>query len=342
MIDDCGAVGGMRIRTGNWSTRRNTAPVPLYPPQIPRSDLGSNPGRRGGKPATNRLSYGTARSLVLVRENLSWKGYGLPISNFPSSLLIIYHADCWNGQGTNPIGLFFSVLLCFFIDGPAEDCGIVSDVWMSFVNVGFHHLNILCHIYAFYNIINYNNNQTYKTCNSHFPVRETNLESPEYKVVVLFTALLYIAVIMKAQHSSFTTQATEKNYLLPQKASVLAYCMQPNSSNQTPLICQRTNWNSERNFKHYLHTYTSLYTYTSLLCLYNRWSKCHGCGANFLSSTATSVSKQVQPCVMRPWFDTPLPTTVLKFQHQQFTTGLSITGEAKNKSLKRITLHSKY
>jgi hypothetical protein len=28
-------------------------------------DLGSNPGRRGGKPATNRLSYGTA----LVRTN---------------------------------------------------------------------------------------------------------------------------------------------------------------------------------------------------------------------------------------------------------------------------------
>jgi hypothetical protein len=25
------------------------------------ADLGSNPGRRGGKPATNRLSYGTAR-----------------------------------------------------------------------------------------------------------------------------------------------------------------------------------------------------------------------------------------------------------------------------------------
>jgi hypothetical protein len=26
-------------------------------------DLGSNPARRGGKPATNRLSYGTAFSL---------------------------------------------------------------------------------------------------------------------------------------------------------------------------------------------------------------------------------------------------------------------------------------
>jgi hypothetical protein len=29
-------------------------------------DLGSNPGRRGGKPATNRLSYGAANSAVSV------------------------------------------------------------------------------------------------------------------------------------------------------------------------------------------------------------------------------------------------------------------------------------
>jgi hypothetical protein len=61
MIDDgdCGAVGGMRIGRGNRSTGRKPAPVPLCPPQIPH-DLGSNPGRRGGKLATNRLSYGTA------------------------------------------------------------------------------------------------------------------------------------------------------------------------------------------------------------------------------------------------------------------------------------------
>jgi hypothetical protein len=32
--------------------------MPLCPPQIP-SDPGSNPGRRGGKPVTNRLNYGT-------------------------------------------------------------------------------------------------------------------------------------------------------------------------------------------------------------------------------------------------------------------------------------------
>jgi hypothetical protein len=59
IYDDYGTVGGMRIGRGNRSTRRKPAPVPLFPPQIPH-DLGSNPGRRSGKPATNRLSHGTA------------------------------------------------------------------------------------------------------------------------------------------------------------------------------------------------------------------------------------------------------------------------------------------
>jgi hypothetical protein len=49
----------MRIGSGNRSTRRKPAPMPLCRPQIPH-DLLSNPGRRGGKPATNRMSYGTA------------------------------------------------------------------------------------------------------------------------------------------------------------------------------------------------------------------------------------------------------------------------------------------
>jgi hypothetical protein len=37
MIDDgdCGAIGGMKICTGNRSTRRKPAPAPLCPPQIP-------------------------------------------------------------------------------------------------------------------------------------------------------------------------------------------------------------------------------------------------------------------------------------------------------------------
>jgi hypothetical protein len=32
---DCGAVVGMVIGRGNWSTQRKPAPAPLCPPQIP-------------------------------------------------------------------------------------------------------------------------------------------------------------------------------------------------------------------------------------------------------------------------------------------------------------------
>jgi hypothetical protein len=59
MLDDeCEAVGGMRLGRGNRGTRRKPASVPLRPPQLPHDDLESNPDRRGGKLATNRLSYG--------------------------------------------------------------------------------------------------------------------------------------------------------------------------------------------------------------------------------------------------------------------------------------------
>jgi hypothetical protein len=53
---DDGEIGGMMIGRGNRITRRKPAPVPLCSPQTPEA----NPGHRGGKPATNRLSYGTA------------------------------------------------------------------------------------------------------------------------------------------------------------------------------------------------------------------------------------------------------------------------------------------
>jgi hypothetical protein len=45
---------------GNRSTRRKPAPAPLCPPRTPHASSDANSGRRGGKPATNRLSYGTA------------------------------------------------------------------------------------------------------------------------------------------------------------------------------------------------------------------------------------------------------------------------------------------
>jgi hypothetical protein len=63
MIDDgvCGAIGGMKIGRRNRSTRREPAPIATLPTTNPTwPDPCSNPGRRGGKPATNRLSYVTA------------------------------------------------------------------------------------------------------------------------------------------------------------------------------------------------------------------------------------------------------------------------------------------
>jgi hypothetical protein len=48
------------IGRGNRSTRRQTAPVPLCPPQTPTCYLDENQGRRDGQSATNCFSYGTA------------------------------------------------------------------------------------------------------------------------------------------------------------------------------------------------------------------------------------------------------------------------------------------
>jgi hypothetical protein len=63
--DDCRAIGGMKIGRGNRSTRRKPAAAPLYPPQIRHDQTRARtPGHRGGKPATNRLSYGAAQCVV--------------------------------------------------------------------------------------------------------------------------------------------------------------------------------------------------------------------------------------------------------------------------------------
>jgi hypothetical protein len=58
-------VGGMMIGRGNRSTRRKPDPVPLCLSQTPHTLPGREPGPPLGKPATNRLSYGTA---LLISE----------------------------------------------------------------------------------------------------------------------------------------------------------------------------------------------------------------------------------------------------------------------------------
>jgi hypothetical protein len=59
---DDGETDGMMIGRRNRSTRRKPAPVPLCPPQTPHACPDANPDRRGGKPETNRLSYGKTLS----------------------------------------------------------------------------------------------------------------------------------------------------------------------------------------------------------------------------------------------------------------------------------------
>jgi hypothetical protein len=62
--DDFWKIGGMKTGWGNRSTRRKPTPAPLCPPQNPTWQTRSRtPDRSGGKPATNRLSYGVARPI---------------------------------------------------------------------------------------------------------------------------------------------------------------------------------------------------------------------------------------------------------------------------------------
>jgi hypothetical protein len=65
--DDDAEISGMMTCRGNRSTRRKPAPAPLCPPQTPHAYQDANPGRRGGKPATNRLSKGTALNEYILK-----------------------------------------------------------------------------------------------------------------------------------------------------------------------------------------------------------------------------------------------------------------------------------
>jgi hypothetical protein len=56
-----------------------------------RPDLGSNPGRRGGKPATNRLSYGTA----LCNQALCNSQTAVNVENLPVVRRILFCRHCW-------------------------------------------------------------------------------------------------------------------------------------------------------------------------------------------------------------------------------------------------------
>jgi hypothetical protein len=57
----------MKMTGGNLSTRGKTCPSATLSTANPTwTDPGSNPGLRGERPATNRLSHGTARPWGLL------------------------------------------------------------------------------------------------------------------------------------------------------------------------------------------------------------------------------------------------------------------------------------
>jgi hypothetical protein len=57
----------MKLTGENRQLGEKPVTVPLCPPQISHGlDLGSNPGLRGERPATNRLNHGTAPISLLL------------------------------------------------------------------------------------------------------------------------------------------------------------------------------------------------------------------------------------------------------------------------------------
>jgi hypothetical protein len=88
-----GVIGGIKIGRGNRSTRRKPTPAPLCPPQNPTWQTRSRtPDRSGGKPATNRLSYGAAFfspiSSPLTTRRVTVEAFD------PASTRVIDEGDC--------------------------------------------------------------------------------------------------------------------------------------------------------------------------------------------------------------------------------------------------------
>jgi hypothetical protein len=118
MIYDNGEIGGMTIGKGNRSTRRKPPPVPLCPAQTPHICPEANPGRRSGKPATNRLSYGTAlwqwKSLTLPFVWFIWMMNGRgrrsrPILSYSLNyVLMLWIASCYGETKDNSFSLFLN------------------------------------------------------------------------------------------------------------------------------------------------------------------------------------------------------------------------------------------
>jgi hypothetical protein len=100
----------------NWQRKLKYSEKPspiatLSTTNLTWTDVGSNPGRRGGKPATNRMSYGTAfppihfavhchlqsLSLTLRKEKKRWSSlqYAVSWCIFNLIFVLFYDCSCW-------------------------------------------------------------------------------------------------------------------------------------------------------------------------------------------------------------------------------------------------------
>jgi hypothetical protein len=95
--DDCGALGGIRIGRGTEVVKENLPQCHYVHHKSHMTSPGFKPSRRGGKPATNRQSYGTAE--------INW------------ILLVRFGSEIWSDP------LFFVLLRLLF-----PRCGILKPV----------------------------------------------------------------------------------------------------------------------------------------------------------------------------------------------------------------------
>jgi hypothetical protein len=149
-----GAIGGMKIRRGNRSTRRKPTPAPLCPPQNSIWQTRSRtPDRSGGKPETNCLSYGAAffspissplttrRVTVEVFDPASTRVVPIlsqidPIHTIPSYLPMIHFILPTHLCFSLPSGLF-ERKHNFSIENPGENSSsTVETSWTSALQPG--------------------------------------------------------------------------------------------------------------------------------------------------------------------------------------------------------------
>jgi hypothetical protein len=117
---DDGEFGGMKICREKTCPRGTSSTTnPTWP------DPGLNPGRRGGKPATNRLSYGAAQAGTLICINIfvSYNKVLVSHVSFMPKFVLHLQSIC---QLVLPVSIFFRQI--------ASTKGTRDDVWLRFID----------------------------------------------------------------------------------------------------------------------------------------------------------------------------------------------------------------